>query len=96
MALDIASLRNVEEFKAAIDQMMDEIRASKKAPNSDEILVRGEQEYRNERYNRRHGKVVGPGLLRALEALLREYEISPRICIPPEDCLHLPSRMRKR
>ena len=75
LAINIASFRNVEEFKGNIDQMIDEIKASKKAPNTDEILVPGEIEFRNEQYNRRHGIVVGPGVLRDLEALLREFEL---------------------
>lgn len=75
LAINIASFQNVAEFKGKIDQMIDEIKASKKAPNTDEILVPGEIEFRNEQYNRRHGIVIGPGVLRDLEALLREFEL---------------------
>ena len=75
LAINIASFRNVEEFKGNIDQMIDEIKSSKKAPNTDEILVPGEIEFRNELYNRRHGIAVGSGVLRDLEALGREFEL---------------------
>lgn len=75
LAIDIASFRDVDEFKAEIDQMIDEIKASKRAPNTDEILLPGEIEFRNEQYNRKHGIVVGPGVLRDLEALRREFAL---------------------
>ena len=63
LAINIASFRNVKEFKGQIDQMIDEIKASEKAPNTDEILTPGEIEFRNERYNRKHGIIVGSGVL---------------------------------
>lgn len=75
LAIDIASFRAIEEFKSQIDQMIDEIKASESSPETDEILVPGEIEFRNEEYNREHGIVVGPGVLRDLEALLREFEL---------------------
>ena len=75
LAINIASFRKVEEFKGKIDQMIDEIKASQSAPQVDEILVTGEIEFRNEEYNRKHGIVVGPGVLRDLEALRRVFEL---------------------
>lgn len=73
LAIDIASFVAVEVFKNKIDRMIDEIKASKKAPDTDEILVPGEIEFHNEQYNREHGIVVGPGVLRDLETLRREF-----------------------
>lgn len=75
LAINIASFQNLEEFKGKIDQMIAEIKASERGPNRDEILVPGEIEFRNEAYNRKHGIIVGPGVLRDLEELRRELEL---------------------
>ena len=79
LAIDIASFRDIEEFKGQIDQMIDEIKASKPAPQVDEILMPGEIESRNEAYNRKHGIVVGPGVLHDLEALRREFDLDTNL-----------------
>ena len=73
LAIDIASFRDLEDFKRHIDQMIDELKASKRAPHADEILVPGEIEFRNEQYNREYGIRVGPGVLRDLDELQREF-----------------------
>lgn len=72
-AINISAFRDVADFKRQIDAMIDEIKASKRAPGTDEILVPGELEFRSERYNRQHGIRVGAGVLRDLEALRRDY-----------------------
>ena len=73
MAINIASFCDLDEFTGRIDRMIDEIKASERAPDTDEILLPGEIEFRNEEYNRAHGIVVGPGVLRDLNALQRRY-----------------------
>ena len=75
LAINIASFSNIGDFKRRIDQMIDEIKASKPAPNTDEILVPGEIEFRNEQYNREHGIIVGPGVLRDLDELQRRFDL---------------------
>ena len=59
--------------------MIDEIKASRRAPNTEEILVPGEIEFRNEQYNREHGIVVGPGVLRDLSELQRRYGLDQEL-----------------
>jgi LDH2 family malate/lactate/ureidoglycolate dehydrogenase len=73
LAIDIASFRDVADFKRQIDQMIDELKASKPAPDFNEILIPGEIEFRNEQYNREYGISVGPGVLRDLTELQREF-----------------------
>ena len=73
LAIDIASFCDLRDFKRRIDQMIDEIKTSEKATGSDEILVPGEIEFRSEQYNCEHGIIVGPGVLRDLDELLRQY-----------------------
>lgn len=75
LAIDIASFRNVEEFKGNIDEMIDEMKASRSAPDVDEVRIPGEIEFRHEEDNRKRGIVVGPGVLRDLAELLREFEL---------------------
>lgn len=79
LAIDIASFCGAREFKRRIDQMIDEIKASRRAPNTEEILVPGEIEFRNEQYNREHGIVVGPGVLRDLSELQRRYGLDQEL-----------------
>ena len=79
MAIDIASFRDIEDFKGRIDQMIDEIKASENAPDTDEILVPGEIEFRNEQYNRKHGILAGAGVLRDLDELQREYSLDMKL-----------------
>ena len=73
MAIDVALFCDLGDFKRRIDRMIDEIKASKTAPDTDEVLLPGEIEFRNEEYNRKHGIVVGPGVLRDLNELERRY-----------------------
>ena len=73
LAINVASFCGVSDFKRRIDQMIDEIKASEKAPGVDEILVPGEIEFRSEAYNREHGIIVGSGVLRDLNDLQRRY-----------------------
>ena len=73
MAINIASFCDLGGFKRRIDQMIDEIKASQAGPDCDEILLPGEPEFRSERINRARGILVGPGVLRDLKALSRQF-----------------------
>ncbi len=75
LAIDIASFCDPRDFKRRTDQIIDEIKMSEKAPGIDEILVPGEIEFRSEQYNREHGIMVGPGVLRDLDDLLCQYDL---------------------
>lgn len=79
LAIDIASFRNIEDFKRQIDQMIDEIKASGNAPNTDELLVPGEIEFRNEQYNRKHGILVGAGVMHDLDELRRDFALDANL-----------------
>lgn len=73
LAIHIAAFCGLREFKQRIDRLIDEIKTSRLGPNTNEILVPGELEFRRERSNREHGIVVGPGVLRDLDELQRRY-----------------------
>ncbi len=72
-AIHIGLLTDMPAFKAGMDQMIDEIKSSRPAPDCDEILVPGELEFENERYHRQAGIGVGPGVMRDLRALSLAY-----------------------
>ena len=75
-AVDPAASVGREPFAERIDSLIDDLKASKPAPGSPEVLVPGEIEFRNEEANRKRGLLVGPGVLKDLDSLRREYGIS--------------------
>jgi len=75
MAIDIKSFVNADIFKQQVDQMTDEIKACRKAVNTNEIYVPGEIEYNNEIANRERGIEIGQGVLSDLCRLAEEYSL---------------------
>ncbi len=80
-AISIKSFLSPADFKAGIDQMIDEIKGSEKAYGVEEIFVPGEIEFNNEAVNRKRGIEIGPGVLKDLNTLRQRYGIN----INPED-----------
>ena len=72
-AINIGMLNDLDTFKAGVDQMIDDIKSSKKAPGVQEIFVPGEIEFENEEYYRNKGIGAGPGVLRDLKELSAKY-----------------------
>jgi LDH2 family malate/lactate/ureidoglycolate dehydrogenase len=73
--MDISAFMDVSEFKKRVDSMIDEIKACRKRPNVEEILIPGEKEYRTALENRKLGIRIGDQTFQELEALCEEYEI---------------------
>jgi LDH2 family malate/lactate/ureidoglycolate dehydrogenase len=55
MALNIESFRDVEEYNSDIEQMIDSLKSTPKAPGTEEIYYPGELEAINDRNNRKNG-----------------------------------------
>jgi LDH2 family malate/lactate/ureidoglycolate dehydrogenase len=55
--------------------MIDEIKACRKRPKVEEILIPGEKEFRTALENRKLGIPIGDQTFKELEALCEEYEI---------------------
>ncbi len=72
-AVNIRMLNDLSAFKAGVDLMIDDIKASRKAPDVEEIFVPGELEFDNEDFYRVKGVGVGAGVLRDLRRLSAEY-----------------------
>jgi LDH2 family malate/lactate/ureidoglycolate dehydrogenase len=73
--MDIGAFMDISDFKKRVDSMIDEIKACKKRPNVEEILIPGEKESRTALENRRLGIPIGDQTFQELEALCEEYEI---------------------
>lgn len=65
-AIDIKSFTDIDIFKARTDQMIGELKASKKVEGIDEIYMPGELEYLREIENSKEGIKIGLGVLKDL------------------------------
>jgi LDH2 family malate/lactate/ureidoglycolate dehydrogenase len=73
--MDIGAFMDVSDFKKRVDSMIDEIKACRKRPKVEEILVPGERRFRIARENRKLGIPLGAQTLKELQVLCEEYEI---------------------
>lgn len=73
--LDINAFIDVSVFKNRIDAMIDEIKACRKRPGVDEILVPGERSFRTASTNRRKGITIGEETLNELKGLCEELGV---------------------
>lgn len=58
IAIDPETYAGLDKFVSKMDAMVDDLHAQPPAPGFDSVLVPGEIEWRNERYNREHGVPV--------------------------------------
>jgi LDH2 family malate/lactate/ureidoglycolate dehydrogenase len=73
--MDISAFMDVSDFKTRVDSMIDEIKACKKRPNVEEILIPGERKFRTALENRKLGIPIGDQTFKELEVLCEEYRI---------------------
>jgi LDH2 family malate/lactate/ureidoglycolate dehydrogenase len=73
--LDIDAFMDVAEFKSRIDQMIDQIKSSRKRPGTEEILIPGERSSRTSQHNLEHGVPVDEATLAELRALASELDV---------------------
>jgi LDH2 family malate/lactate/ureidoglycolate dehydrogenase len=73
--MDIGAFMDVSKFKKRLDAMIDEIKACKKRPEVDEILMPGERRFQTALENRELGIPIGIQTLKELQTLCEEYEI---------------------
>ncbi len=77
--MDIGAFMDVSEFKKRVDSMIDEIKACKKRPKVQEILIPGERRFRTALENQKLGIPMGAQTFKELEALCEEYKIPFRL-----------------
>lgn len=82
-AIDIEKFQDVDIFKTSIDLMVDELKASDRNEDVENIFMPGELEYLRKEENLRLGVEVGGGVLDDLKWLQKKYASNHRI----EDCI---------
>jgi LDH2 family malate/lactate/ureidoglycolate dehydrogenase len=73
--LNIAAFMDVAEFKRRLDEAINQIKACRKRPGVDEILVPGERSHRNAERNHRHGILVEEATRKELQTLCGELGV---------------------
>jgi LDH2 family malate/lactate/ureidoglycolate dehydrogenase len=73
--VDVAATIGAEAFKARVDQLIDELKATEPAEGFKQVLVPGEIEAANELAIAKRGIAIGPGVLRDLNSLKADYGI---------------------
>lgn len=71
----IDAFRPADEFKAMMDQMIRELKATKPAPGVERVLVPGEMEYLTEQERRRNGIPLHPNVVAPLVKLGEELGV---------------------
>ena len=82
-AIDVASFQEVQTFKRRIDQMITELKASRKSEGVTEIYMPGELEFLKKEQLLKSGFQIGPGVLRDLMSIKNRFGLRNS----PEDWL---------
>ncbi len=86
MAIDIAAFGDVAAFKARVDMLVRELRASERMPSVERIWLPGEQSHERRAANLRDGMVLPAALLRQLDAFALELGLPAlRDTVPDPD-----------
>jgi LDH2 family malate/lactate/ureidoglycolate dehydrogenase len=75
-AIDIAAFGDVATFKAAVDALVRDFRASERMPGVDRIMVPGERSAETRVIRARDGIPIAPALMRGLDQLAGELGIA--------------------
>ena len=81
MAIDLGAFGDVGGFKARVDRLVRELRASERMPDVERIWLPGEQSYEKRMTNERDGIAIAPVLLKQLDAFADEMGL-PRLVGP--------------
>jgi LDH2 family malate/lactate/ureidoglycolate dehydrogenase len=73
--LNIEAFLDLDEFKQRLDETIDKIKASKKRPGTDEILIPGERSSRKAAENEADGVTVSPEVTRELQTLCEQLNV---------------------
>jgi L-2-hydroxycarboxylate dehydrogenase (NAD+) len=77
LVIDPDAFGEVDAFKASVDQLVRELRASERLPGVDRIWLPGEQSHAKRIVNERDGLALPPTLRTQLDTLARELAIAP-------------------
>ncbi|NQT12812.1 MAG: Ldh family oxidoreductase, partial [Planctomycetes bacterium] len=73
--IDVAAFMDPADLRDRVDRMIDGMKACRRRPGVDEILVPGEPESRKAEHNRRHGIPIGDATVEELRTLSREFNL---------------------
>jgi LDH2 family malate/lactate/ureidoglycolate dehydrogenase len=77
VAIDPSAFGEVAAFKAAVDKLVRELRASERLPGVERIYMPGEQSHERILRQRRDGIAIAPQLVQTLDRLAQQLEIPP-------------------
>ena len=77
VAIDPSAFGEIGEFKAAVDQVIRDLRASERMPGVDRIRVPGERSHETAVRQRSEGIAIAPSLMQTLHGLAKELRIAP-------------------
>jgi L-2-hydroxycarboxylate dehydrogenase (NAD+) len=77
VAIDPAAFGDVARFKAAVDQLIRDLRGAERMPGVDRIRMPGEQSHERMRTQCESGIAIAPGLMNTLDRLAEHLEIPP-------------------
>jgi LDH2 family malate/lactate/ureidoglycolate dehydrogenase len=77
VAIDPAAFGDIAEFKAGVDTLIRDLRASERMPGVDRIRVPGEQSHAKAVAQRKDGIAIAPQLMQTLDRLAEELELPP-------------------
>lgn len=76
LAINIESFIEKELFMKRLEALCNQIKESELLPGINKIFLPGEIEFREEQERMRNGVPIGGDVLKELEELVREYEVS--------------------
>jgi LDH2 family malate/lactate/ureidoglycolate dehydrogenase len=77
VAIDPSAFGDVGAFKAAVDKVIRDLRASERMPGVERILMPGEQSNAKIVRQREEGIAIAPGLMQTLDRLAETLDIPP-------------------
>lgn len=77
--LDIEAFIELDEFVRRVDRTIDQLKAGRRRPGVDEILVPGERSARTAEENRRLGVPLAPATVQELDELSERFEVGGRL-----------------
>jgi LDH2 family malate/lactate/ureidoglycolate dehydrogenase len=79
VVLDVRRFLPVDDFRAHVDQLIDDVHASAKAPGTERILVPGELEAERRDHRREHGVPLSSALVDELDAMAVSLDCPPLV-----------------
>jgi LDH2 family malate/lactate/ureidoglycolate dehydrogenase len=77
VAIDPSAFGDIAEFKAAVDQVIRDLRASERMPGVERIRLPGERSHEIAVQQRAEGIAIAPSLVQTLDGIAKELRIAP-------------------